>query len=80
MTSRQFDALLLDIGDVITAPVWGQFDEFEVVTGRKLVGRGPDDPDDDLWLQHKRGEITFLEYWQAYAERNGFTDWRDLFR
>jgi HAD superfamily hydrolase (TIGR01509 family) len=77
---RRFDALLLDIGDVITAPVWDQFDELEVVTGRKLVGRGPDDPDDDLWLQHKRGEITFLEYWEQYAERNGFADWRDLFR
>ena len=50
--SERFDALLLDIGDVITAPVWDQFDEFEAVTGRKLVGRGPTDPEDDLWLQH----------------------------
>ena len=65
---------------MITAPVWDQFDELEQVTGRKLVGRGPDDPEDDLWLQHKRGEITFIEYWEQYAERNGFADWRDLFR
>ena len=34
MSERPFDALLLDIGDVITAPVWDQFDEFEVVSGR----------------------------------------------
>ena len=80
MSERPFDALLLDVGDVITAPVWDQFDELEKVTGRKLVGRGPDDPEDDLWLQHKRGEITFIEYWEQYADRNGFADWRDLFR
>ena len=80
MSERPFDALLLDIGDVITAPVWAQFDELEQVTGRRVVGRGPDDPADDLWLQHKRGEITFIEYWEQYAERNGFADWRDLFR
>jgi putative hydrolase of the HAD superfamily len=80
MSRQPFDALLLDIGDVITAPVWAQFDELEQVIGRKLMGRGPDDPDDDLWLEHRRGEITFLEYWEQYAERNGFADWRDLFR
>jgi HAD superfamily hydrolase (TIGR01509 family) len=80
MNQREFEALLLDIGDVITAPVWAQFDELEQVIGATLTGRGPDDPDDDLWLQHKRGEITFVEYWEQYAERNGFADWRDLFR
>ena len=80
MSSREFDALLLDIGDVITAPVWDQFDELEQVTAHTLVGRGPGDPNDDLWLQHERGEITFHEYWQQYAERNGFADWRELFR
>ena len=80
MTQRQFDALLLDIGDVITAPVWDQFDELEQALGRKFIGRGPNDPNDELWLQHKQGEITFMEYWEQYAERNGFEDWRDLFR
>ena len=80
MTQRQFDALLLDIGDVITAPVWDQFDELEHALGRKFIGRGPNDPNDELWLQHKQGEITFMEYWEQYAERNGFEDWRDLFR
>jgi len=80
VTQRQFDALLLDIGDVITAPVWDQFDELEQALGRKFIGRGPNDPNDELWLQHKQGEITFMEYWEQYAERNGFEDWRDLFR
>jgi HAD superfamily hydrolase (TIGR01509 family) len=80
VTQRQFDALLLDIGDVITAPVWDQFDELEEALGRKFIGRGPNDPNDELWLQHKHGEITFMEYWEQYAERNGFEDWRDLFR
>jgi putative hydrolase of the HAD superfamily len=80
VTQRQFDALLLDIGDVITAPVWDQFDELEHALGRKFIGRGPNDPNDELWLQHKQGEITFMEYWEQYAERNGFEDWRDLFR
>ena len=80
MTQRRFDAPLLDIGDVITAPVWDQFDELEHALGRKFIGRGPNDPNDELWLQHKQGEITFMEYWEQYAERNGFEDWRDLFR
>ena len=65
---------------MITAPIWDQFDELEQVIGRKLVGRGPDDPDDDLWLQHERGELTFIEYWEQHAERNGYADWRDLYR
>ena len=80
MTQRQYDALLLDIGDVITAPVWDQFDELEHAIGRPIVGRGPGDPDDDLWLQHEQGEIGFVEYWERLAQRNGFADWRDLFR
>src|SRR5262245_12542055 len=80
MSERPFEALLLDIGDVITAPIWDQFDELEQVTGHRLVGRGPDDPDDDLWLLHKQGEITFIEYWEQYADRHGYDDWRDLYR
>jgi len=81
MSERAYDALLLDIGDVITAPVWDQFDELEGVIGRPLIGRGPNDPDgDELWRSHRRDEITFSEYWSQYAERNGFDDWRDLFR
>jgi HAD superfamily hydrolase (TIGR01509 family) len=60
--------------------VWDQFDELEQALGRKFIGRGPNDPNDELWLQHKQGEITFMEYWEQYAEGNGFEDWRDLFR
>lgn len=81
MTERRFDALLLDIGDVITAPIWDQLDELESVTGRRLVGRGPLDPDGDpLWQQFLRGELTFYEYWSEYATAAGYADWRDLFR
>ncbi len=31
---RQFEALLLDIGDVITAPIWDQLDELEQIIDR----------------------------------------------
>jgi putative hydrolase of the HAD superfamily len=78
---RPYDALLLDIGDVITAPVFDQFDELEQVLGRRLDGRGPLDPDGDAdWDRYLAGEITLTNYWELYAERNGFEDWKDLFR
>jgi len=78
---RDFDAVLLDIGDVITAPVWDQLDDLERVTGRQFVGRGPLDPDgDELWQRHLAGEMSYNEYWEAYAASNGFDDWRQLFR
>ncbi len=81
MTERRFDALLLDIGDVITAPIWDQLDELEAATGRQYVGRGPLDPDGDpLWQQFLRGDLTFYEYWGDYATAAGYADWRDLFR
>jgi HAD superfamily hydrolase (TIGR01509 family) len=76
-----YEALLLDIGDVITAPVWDQFDELQEITGRPLDARGPLDPDHDPdFGRFQSGEITLLEYWERYAERNGYADWRDLFR
>ncbi len=78
---RQFDALLLDIGDVITAPIWDQLDELEQITGRCFVGRGPLAPEDDqLWRRYTSGELTFYDYWREYATAAGYTDWRDLFR
>jgi putative hydrolase of the HAD superfamily len=81
MTERDYDALLLDIGDVITAPVWDQFDELEQVSGRRLTGRGPLDPDSDpAYQRYTRGEITFAQYWVEWAEQNGYDDWRQLFR
>jgi HAD superfamily hydrolase (TIGR01509 family) len=77
----RFEALLLDIGDVITAPVWDQFDELETITGRPLVGRGPLDPTSDPgFVRYRAGEISLVEYWEDYAERNGYANWRDLFR
>jgi putative hydrolase of the HAD superfamily len=81
MIPRTYEALLLDIGDVITAPVWDQFDEFEHVTGRTVSGRGPLDPaGDPIWQRYLRGEITFGQYWEEFATANGFDDWRDIFR
>jgi putative hydrolase of the HAD superfamily len=79
--TRSFDALLLDIGDVITAPVWDQFDALERAIGRPLVGRGPLDPAGDaLWRRHLAGELSYYEYWTQYATLNGYDDWRLLFR
>jgi len=81
LVGRDFDAVLLDIGDVITAPVWDQLDQLERVTGRRLVGRGPLDPDgDELWQRHLSGELSYTEYWETFAASNGFDDWRQLFR
>jgi putative hydrolase of the HAD superfamily len=77
----RFEALLLDIGDVITAPVWDQFDELQTITGRPLVGRGPLDPQGDPgFVRYRAGEMSLVEYWEDYAERNGYANWRDLFR
>lgn len=78
---RRYDALLLDIGDVITAPVWDQFDELEQHIGRPIAGRGPLDPSTDpIWQRVERREIGFYEYWELFASANGYADWRLLFR
>ena len=78
---RAFDAVLLDIGDVITADVWLQRDELEQHVGRPITGRGPHDPDSDpAFRRYVAGEITFPEYWIEFAAANGFDDWRAMFR
>lgn len=78
---RTFDALLLDIGDVISAPVWEQFDELERQLGRPIVGRGPLDPSGDVpWQRFSRGECSYYDYWRDFAVLNGYDDWRVLFR
>lgn len=80
-TERRFGALLLDIGDVITATVWEQFDELAQVTGRAIVGRGPLDPaGDPAWQRYVDGELTLAEYWVEFTRANGYDDWRELFR
>ncbi len=79
--TTSFGGLLLDIGDVITAAVFDQLDDLERVLGRKLVGRGPLDPDGDpLWQRHLAGELSFQAYWLEYAVVAGYDDWRQLFR
>lgn len=78
---RRYHALLLDIGDVITAPVWDQLDELQTITGRSLDARGPLDPGNDAdFAAYQSREITLVEYWERFAARNGYDDWRDLFR
>jgi putative hydrolase of the HAD superfamily len=79
--SRRFEALLLDIGDVISAPVWEQFDELEEHLGRRIAGRGPLEPDGDAaWQRFQRGECSYYDYWREFATLNGYEDWRALFR
>ena len=74
------EALLLDIGDVITELRWLSLDQFEVVSGRTVRGRGPlDPPGDPQWRRYLAGEITMGQYWQAVAEEAGYPDWRLLF-
>jgi putative hydrolase of the HAD superfamily len=77
-----YRALLLDIGDVISAPVWDQFDELETHLGRPIVGRGPLDPaGDEPWRRHVAGEISFVQYWIEFARQNGYgDDWRQVMR
>ncbi len=78
---RPFDALLLDIGDVISAPVWEQFDELERSLGQPILGRGPLDPSGDVpWQRFARGECSYYDYWREFAALNGYDDWRVLFR
>lgn len=79
--ARRYDAVLLDIGDVITATVWDQLDELEQHIGRPIIGRGPADPDGDApFRRYLAGDITFAEYWVEFANLNGFPDWRSMFR
>jgi putative hydrolase of the HAD superfamily len=76
-----FDALLLDIGDVIVGMPAEAFDVFEAATGRVVSGRGRHDPDNDpLWQRHLAGELTTEQYLDAVASGAGFSGWRELFR
>jgi putative hydrolase of the HAD superfamily len=80
-SQRLYDALLFDIGDVISAPVWDQFDELEQLTGRAIPGRGPLDPGNDaIWQRHLRGEIALHDYWGELAVAAGYDDHRPMFR
>jgi putative hydrolase of the HAD superfamily len=78
---RDFDALLLDIGDVIVSMPPEAMDMFEAATGRQLPGRGrPYAADDSLWQRRLAGELTTEEYLDAMAHGAGFEGWRQLFR
>ena len=76
-----YKALVLDIGDVVTDPLWKSFDDFERLTGRSGLGRGPLDPDGDpIWRRHLQGEIDIVGYWDEVAAGQGYDDWKDMHR
>ncbi len=76
-----YEALLLDIGDVIMSSMWRGLDAFEAATGTVIPERGPYDPENDaLWQRRVAGEIGFYDYWDTVAKRAGFADWRMLYR
>lgn len=76
-----FDALLLDIGDVIMSAPWRALDDFETATGRTVEGRGALDPENDpLWQERLAGRLAYYDYWNQIATRAGFDDWRSLYR
>ena len=76
-----YEALLLDLGDVIMSSIWRGLDAFAASTGIVVPERGPYDPDNDpLWQQRVAGEIGFYDYWDVVARRAGFDDWRALYR
>ncbi len=76
-----YDALLLDIGDVIMGAPWRALDDFEAVTGQHVEGRGALDPQNDgLWRDRLAGRLSYYEYWNEIATRAGFDDWRSLYR
>ena len=76
-----YKALVLDIGDVVTDPLWKSFDDFERLTGRSGLGRGPLDPDGDpIWRRHLQGEIDIVGYWDEVAAGQGYDDWKEMHR
>ena len=76
-----YKALVLDIGDVVTDPLWNSFDDFERRTGRSGLGRGPLEPDGDpIWRRHVRGEIDIDGYWDEVAAAQGYDDWKLMHR
>ncbi len=76
-----YKALVLDIGDVITDQLWKSFDDFERVTGRSGLRRGPLDPDGDpIWQRFVAGEIDIIGYWNEVATELGYDNWRVMHR
>jgi putative hydrolase of the HAD superfamily len=79
--SGRFDALLLDIGDVIVGVPWTALDAYEAATGRTVPGRGPYDPENDPhWQRRLAGELSGEGYWGEVARAAGLGGWRELFR
>lgn len=74
-------ALLFDVGDVLMESNWVIMDELERVTGRRINGRGPLDPEHDpAWQRCLVGEIDVDEYWNELARSGGYADRIALWR
>ena len=76
-------ALLFDVGDVLMESNWVVMDELEPIIGRRFIGRGPLDPDNDpAWQRCLRGEISLDEYWDQLSASGGYADriamWRAM--
>ena len=75
-----YKALVLDIGDVITDPLWNSFDDFERLTGRSGLGAGPLDPDSDpIWQRHGRRD-RHRRVLGEDAAAHGYDDWKAMHR
>ncbi len=72
---RDFDALLLDFGSVISFTAFERHRESEVLLGLErgtLDWLGPVDPSTDaLWQRMERGEISERDYWANRASEVG---------
>jgi HAD superfamily hydrolase (TIGR01509 family) len=78
MSGRQ--ALIFDVGDVLTVPAFVLLDRLERVVGRPIEGRGPLGPGiDRRWEQLQAGEISTEQYWNGVAEQAGLGTWREFY-
>ena len=70
----EYEALLLDIGDVIMSAMWRGLDAFEAATGAEDPrARARTSPDNDpLWQQRVAGAIAYQDYWDTVAQRAGY--------
>lgn len=78
----EYQALLFDIGEVVSAAPWPVLDEIAAVTGRTFSFRGPSDPDHDpYWQRYLAGQSSYTEYWIEIAREAGYgDDWKEFYR
>ncbi len=75
-----FDAVIFDVGDVLTRPGHLMLDRLEAAIGRRIVGRGPFGPEPDpRWERRVAGQMSSAEYWNGLAADAGVATWRALY-